>query len=531
MALILSLFRRFPWLIAWIERHEPIHRFVNRLIVERNAAHGNPRPRPFSLRLPYTSWSALRDRTYTGRQLGEDKADRNLPNAATVSKLFERRGDGIDSKDTSLLFANFAQWFTDSFIRTQPDEKAGAWKQNSSNHEIDLCQIYGLHDKATGALRAMSGGRLKCQTGPDGEVYPPRLLAEGSTADKPIFAAPEFADIHDEARLKRALANVPQDRLAGLFATGLEQGNATPGNIVLNTIFLRAHNHVAGIISGANPDWDDDRIFETSRNVMIVLLLQIVLRDYISQLASVDFPFRLDPEVGEKKGWKRSNWISIEFGLLYRWHALVPNSLVLGASPIPVGETLWNPELVTKTGIGPLVSAASRQPAGRIGLENTPDFFTQPREMLEDGRPVRMSIQEKTIRMARRARMQPYNAYRKAFGLDPVRSFRELTRDDALAGRLSDLYRSVDDLDWYVGLFAEAHDEKEMVGSLLLRMVAFDAFTHIFGNPLASKGVFVTETFSQAGMDLIGTTRSFRQIVDWVVTDPGSVNVSFNYTR
>ena len=184
---------------------------------------------------------------------------------------------------------------------------------------------------------------------------------------------------------------------------------------------------------------------------------------------------------------------------------------------------------MTGTGIGPLLSAASRQPAGRIGLANTPAFFTRPTEMVLDGELFRMSIQEKTIEIARRARLRPYNAYREAFGLPRIRSFAELTRDARLADRLAGLYRSVDDLDWYVGIFAEAHDAHAMLGELALRMVAFDAFTHIFGNPLLAKGVFLPPTFSRTGFDLIERTESFRQIVDWVVTDAASVHVSFNY--
>ncbi len=528
MNLILELLRRHPSLLSWLARVGWLHRRVNCAIIERYAGNGNPRPRPFSLRMPFTSWPALTDRRYTGRQLGEDTEDRPLPDAAAVSGLFERDGAEIRSEDTSLLFAYFAQWFTDSFIRTDPETATTGWRRNRSNHEIDLCQIYGQSEDATWRLRERSGGRLKFQL-IDGEAFPPRLLAPETTAETLIFADPEFEGLHDPGRLRAALANVPETALPRLFATGLEQGNATPGNIVLTTIFLRAHNHVAGILAAAHPLWIDDQVFETTRNVMIVLLLKIVLRDYISHVASIDFPFLLDPDVGETRNWKRSNWISIEFGLLYRWHALVPNALRIGETALPVESVLWNPDLVTGTGIGPLLSAASRQPAGRIGLANTPAFFTRPTEMVLDGESFRMSIQEKTIEIARRARLRPYNAYREAFGLPRIRSFAELTRDARLADRLAGLYRSVDDLDWYVGIFAEAHDAHAMLGELALRMVAFDAFTHIFGNPLLAKGVFLPPTFSRTGFDLIERTESFRQIVDWVVTDAASVHVSFNY--
>lgn len=520
-------FRRNPqlWqailLIGWLKK------WLNRKLIERCAGRGFPRPRPFSLRQPFTSWPALTDQTYTGRQLAEDPVIRDRPDTADLMPLFRREGNEIPSQDTSVLFAYFAQWFTDSFIRTRPETSPEAWRRNSSNHEIDLCQIYGLTEEATTKLRSGKGGRLKSETGADGEEYPPRLFAQGVTHEKLVFSDPEFAELHSPERLAATIARVPDAGLPTLFATGLEQGNATPGNIVLNIVFLRAHNHVADRLASAYPDWKDEQIFQTTRNVMVALLLKIVLREYIAHIATLDFPFDLDPEVGERSGWKRANWIGIEFGILYRWHSLVPDFLRIGQSRIPMAETLSNPGLVTGLGLGALIDAASRQRAGRIGLHNTPAIFTQPRPIWLDGELVQLSVQQKTVEMTRRAKIRPYNAYRKAFGMAPVRSFEALTGEAQTASELAALYRSVEDLDWYVGLLAEAHEEGAMMGDLMCRMVAFDAFTHIFGNPLLAKGVFNETTFSKTGWDIIHSTDSFSQIVAWTVRNPERVAVSF----
>ena len=59
------------------------------------------------------------------------------------------------------MFMFFAQWFTDSFLRTSNDDPTG--RKNTSNHEIDLCQIYGLDADKTAMLRSHDGGRLKSQ--------------------------------------------------------------------------------------------------------------------------------------------------------------------------------------------------------------------------------------------------------------------------------------------------------------------------------------------------------------------------------
>jgi hypothetical protein len=64
---------------------------------------------------------------------------------------------------STALFGFFAQWFADGFLRTDPSDS----RRNTSNHEIDLCQIYGLSDKDTEILRCKRkerAGELKSQT-------------------------------------------------------------------------------------------------------------------------------------------------------------------------------------------------------------------------------------------------------------------------------------------------------------------------------------------------------------------------------
>ena len=71
----------------------------------------------------------------------------------------------------SVLFAMFAQWFTDSFLRTDPFDR----RMNTSNHEIDLCQIYGLTESTANILRNGHDGMLRHKN-INGEVFPENLF-------------------------------------------------------------------------------------------------------------------------------------------------------------------------------------------------------------------------------------------------------------------------------------------------------------------------------------------------------------------
>src|SRR3546814_17604821 len=87
-----------------------------------------------------------------------------LPPLEDVLALYQRRWDRR-ACDTSVLFPFFAQWFIDSFLRTRWKEpERQDFAENESNHEIDLCQIYGISAAQTDLLRAKEGGRLKSQT-------------------------------------------------------------------------------------------------------------------------------------------------------------------------------------------------------------------------------------------------------------------------------------------------------------------------------------------------------------------------------
>ncbi len=46
----------------------------------------------------------------------------------------------IESEKSTVLFSYFAQWFTDGFLRGDYRDPL----KNTSNHDIDLSNLYGL---------------------------------------------------------------------------------------------------------------------------------------------------------------------------------------------------------------------------------------------------------------------------------------------------------------------------------------------------------------------------------------------------
>ena len=498
------LARQVPRIIEPLASLPHLRRLASKMVINYYSYATSLRPRALSMATDYTSWSSLVDRRFTGRHLPPADPDfiAALPSETDVNALY-RRDEEIKSTDTSVWFMFFAQWFVDSFLRTSRDD----WRQNTSTQEIDLCQIYGLGPAQTRMLRSLSGGRLKSQL-IDGEEFPVFLFQERAPGE-PLAFKPEFDGLFDERFvIDTILGDAPDERKDSVFAVGLEHGNSTIGNTILNTLFLREHNRIAGVLHSEYPDWDDDRLFETTRLILLVIELKLVVEEYIRHIGPFDFAIETVPFIADEERWNRPNQIAIEFNLLYRWHMLVPDRIGDGDDVLTPLDFLNNNPLVISRGLESLVEQCSRERAGRIGLGNTPRF------LVDRTNPDHPSLEERTIALMRQARLRSFNDYRESYGLPRMESFAELTSDPELRERLEGLYDGdIDRLEWYVGIFAEEYPPYLMMGELLTTMVANDAFTQALTNPVLSRSVFNEQTFSPAGMEIIEETQSLQQIL------------------
>ncbi|MEA2840699.1 MAG: prostaglandin-endoperoxide synthase 2 [Methylobacteriaceae bacterium] len=339
----LDFLRSHPAVAKYIEDSPSLHAGMNKLMI--NAAVGSTmaRPQAYTLWTPrpidpaptgrksadppvsYISWDGLANRRFTGRHLppAPESYARRLNETVPLNRVLAlyQRQDFIPATNCSALLCFFAQWFTDSFLRKdQIDERL-----NTSNHEIDLCEIYGLDAATTRLLRTLEGGKLKTRCG--GRF--PELLFDGHGDLKDEFKEltymkPYLGGMSQEQIVLGTLVEVDDDerkkRKLGLYATGLERGNSTILYTAISSIFIREHNRLCHKLAEKYPNWDDDRLFETARNINIVVGLNLTIYEYINQLSLPPVKLYLDRSFAEREHWYRANRIAIEFNLLYRWH-------------------------------------------------------------------------------------------------------------------------------------------------------------------------------------------------------------------
>jgi prostaglandin-endoperoxide synthase 2 len=170
--IVVMLAARSEWLAARI----------NAALINKAVNCARSRPQPWSTVHDYVSWTSLTDQRWSARHLPAVHVS-DLPALKALKDIFARPGGEQQyCEKSTCLFPAFAQYLTDGFIRTRmPNESAGESKdlrrQNTSNHPIDLCPLYGLRPAQTEALRKKSErsgerGLLKSQLINDEEYAP-----------------------------------------------------------------------------------------------------------------------------------------------------------------------------------------------------------------------------------------------------------------------------------------------------------------------------------------------------------------------
>ncbi len=500
------------------------HGEINAFLINRLVGRGRTRPHPWSTRHDYICWSGLTDRSFNARLLpaspypvAEARGTRRPP-LADVMAVFGPAPPGLQQHcpKSTVLFPAFAQYLTDGFIRTQLSniDALTDRRRTTSNHEIDLSPLYGRTERQTLSLRLPPDtglkGRLKSQV-INGEIWPTFLFGDDG-AVKPEFCGADGLPLLDAPL---GLDHVSPEGRKTLFAVGGDRVNAAPQVAMINVLFLREHNRLAAILQQGHPGWDDERVFETARNILIVMFIKIVVEEYINHINTTEFKLTADPKVAWHANWNRPNWMTVEFSLLYRWHALVPETTIWNGTSVPGNTLLLNNSRLLGCGLANAFVTVSANNAAALELGNLATFL--------------IGAETKAIEQARTNNLASYNDYRAALGLDRAESFgdivgqspdpQEQARRDALASRLDALYGNVDNVEFYVGLFAEPREPNGPLPELVMAMVAMDAFSQALTNPLLSEHVWGDsdnrrQAFTVEGLAEIERTNTLRDVLD-----------------
>ncbi|MCX5659996.1 MAG: peroxidase [Planctomycetota bacterium] len=311
---------------------------------------------------------------------------------------------------------------------------------------IDGSQIYGSDSVRAAALRTFSGGLLKT-------------------------SADNLLPVNDVGLPNANDAHIAADNT--LFLAGDVRANENVELTAMQTLFVREHNRLAGIIAAAHADWTDEQVFQHARSMVVGELQAITYNEFLPAIlgpASLG-PYRgYNPDVNPGIANEFST-AAFRFG-----HSLLNDDVEFLDNQgndvhdeIALAQAFFNPDVLRQTGIDPVLKYLASDEAQEIdnkvidGLRNF--LFGPPGAGGLD-------LAALNIQRGRDHGLADYNTTRAAYGLPKITSFAQLTSDANLQAALASTYGSVDKIDLWVGLLAEDHLPGASVGALERRILA-----------------------------------------------------------
>ncbi|MGE0192596.1 MAG: peroxidase family protein [Planctomycetota bacterium] len=331
------------------------------------------------------------------------------------------------------------------FSRSAYVDQAGAREQlQAITAWIDGSQVYGSDAVRALALRTNDGtGRLRTSAGdllPFNDAGLPNAGGSGAT----------------------------------LFLAGDIRANEQVGLACLHTLFVREHNRQADLLRQQHPELDGDGVYEEARRRVGALLQVITYEEFLPLLLGRG---AIPPYAGYRPELDARIDNSFSTAAYRLGHSLLSARLLrLDASGaetlhghLSLRDAFFRPDrLVTEGGIEPVLRGLSAQAAQELDTHVVDDV----RSFLF-GPPGAggLDLAALNIQRGRDHGLPSYAAARAALGLAPRTTFAAIARDGATAQALALVYRTVDDVDLWIGALAEMPVRGAMVGETLREML------------------------------------------------------------
>ncbi len=323
------------------------------------------------------------------------------------------------------------------------------------------------------------------------------------------------------------------------------------GLAMLHTLFAREHNAICDRLKAGHPDWDDNRLFNVARLVNAAVMAKIhstewtpaILPNECLTLALnsnwygiLTYKFRKpehrkavaefkisNPELGGLVG-NHINRHNVPFGLaeefveVYRLHSLLPEALDLRDHrsgepiedvPFVATRQAGSPKVTAAVGMANLFYSFGNQHPGQLTLNNFPKFM---QELSVPGNPL-FDLGAIDILRARERGVPRYNEFRRQLGLNPIRTFDDLTDDrDAVAAIKAIYGENVEHLDLMIGTLAEAHRPTHFgFGETMFQIFILNASRRLQADRFYSDD-YRPEVYSDEGMQWVDDT-NFKTVI------------------
>ncbi len=328
---------------------------------------------------------------------------------------------------------------------------------NEITHYIDGSMVYGSTVARSNFLRQFDDanrGRLKVSAGDNLPLQPPCPPVEGPNGE--VVPGEDCCP----------------EGISSCFVAGDTRAIEHVSLIGIHTFWLREHNRIADALSGLNPHWDEERVFQEARNILIAEIQQVTYTNYLPAL----FGDQFDALIGDYTGYDERVDASIPNSFAsaaYRFgHSQVQPSFErldsnfesIPNGPLNLRDSFFNPDeffaSADPTAVNPrfatetdtLVRGLISQPARAVD-----EFvnFVLTSQLFEPANQPGQGMDLVTLNIQRgRDHGLPRYGHWKRFCRDEV-GLESDFRNQLTKVRLLQLYGNEDNIDLFVGALAE----------------------------------------------------------------------------
>ena len=342
-----------------------------------------------------------------------------------------------------------------SFTRSvfEPDTGSGADNPREQVNRItaymDASQVYASDVERSRILRANDGtGRL-------------RTSASGS------LLMYNTAGVENDGGRERT----------DLFLAGDIRSNEQAGLTAMHTLFVREHNRLAEELTEEQPGLSGNEIYEMARKIVGAQMQVITFKEFLPLLLGAG---AIEPYEGYDPSVEPTIANEFSTAAFRVGHTMLPSSLLRVSSSgtevdVALADVFFSPSLIEERGISEFLRGLASQQAEEVDLL----IVDGARNMLfREGTTRGTDLAALNIQRARDHGIGDYNSVRRAYGLDAVTSFSEVSSDTAVQEALEDLYGDIGDIDLWIGGLAEDHASGAMVGETFRAIIA-DQFSRL----------------------------------------------------
>jgi len=328
-------------------------------------------------------------------------------------------------------------------------------KGNFVSHVLDVHGNYGTNKDVARGMRTLDGGKLVVQ----------------------LVLGKPFLPLTDKLRRECPIDKAPENETF-CFAGGDLRVNTNSG-LTLNTITQRRlHNILCDRLAVINPHWEDETLFQEARRILGAVWQHVTYKHFLPNILGTDFM--------RKKGLLIDNYekccinhhdpkfnpsVAVEFNMVWRtFHTLVPRQMHFIDEnwkvyrKANIDDFMMRSSLFKEAGV---VDGLLRGLAGQQSQEFDTYMSTSMKEHLfKKNLPHGWDLFSFDVQRSQEFGVATYNVIRPLCGLKKATTFQDLSdvmSQDSI-GKLSKIYKHVDDIDLYVGVLFEKHVAGAMTG-------------------------------------------------------------------